>query len=159
MFHGSLSRKRVCDGLPPHPLRVLCVDDNRDSADSTALLLGLCGYDAVACYDGPSGLAEAARVPPDACLLDLNMPGMDGDELAVRIRDRVPDRRIVFVALTAQVGESATERIRRAGFRHHLIKPVAPDALLAALQPLDDKPLAPHEVIPRAHDDVRRTGR
>ena len=57
------------------PLRVLCVDDNRDAADSEAELLRVVGFDARACYDGPTALAEAATFRPGVCLIDLNMPG------------------------------------------------------------------------------------
>ena len=124
---------------PKDPLRVLCVDDNRDAADSTVLLLGLYGYDALARYDGPSGLKAVEQYHPDACVLDLNMPGMDGVELAMKIQSRHPDCHLVFVALTAQSGPESVERTRCAGFRHHLVKPVAPEELLAALQPLDNE--------------------
>lgn len=75
------------------PLRVLCVDDNRDVADSTAELLRLVGFEARACYDGPTALAEAAAFLPSVCLIDLNMPGMDGDELATRLRAQAGGRR------------------------------------------------------------------
>lgn len=63
-------------------LRVLCVDDNHDIADSEAMLLGLYGFEARACYDGPHALVEAKVFCPDAYLVDLNMPGMDGCEVA-----------------------------------------------------------------------------
>ena len=68
------------------PLRVLCVDDNRDIADSTAELLRRVGFECRACYDGPSALVEAAAFRPSVCLIDFNMPGMDGDEVGVRLR-------------------------------------------------------------------------
>jgi CheY-like chemotaxis protein len=74
------------DGIPP--LRVLCVDDNRDVADSEADLLHVHECDARACYSGASALVEVAEFRPCVCLIDLNMPGMDGDELAVRLREQ-----------------------------------------------------------------------
>lgn len=125
---------------PPRQVRVLCVDDNRDAADTLVLLLQAYGYDATAQYDGPAGLAAVKTFHPDACVLDLNMPGMDGDELAVHIQEQIPNCHIIFVALTAQDGREATERTRRAGFRHHLIKPVGAEQLLAALATLDGGP-------------------
>lgn len=119
------------------PIRILCVDDNRDAADSMVSLLNLYGYEAIARYDGTSGLAAAEEECPDACLLDINMPNMDGDELALKIQERLPECHIVFVAVTAQDDKITKERTRNAGFRYHLVKPVSPDALLIALAPLD----------------------
>jgi len=119
------------------PIRILCVDDNKDSADSLVSLLTIYGYDALACYEGWSALAAVENECPDACLLDLNMPGMDGDELAIKIQEQLPNCHIVFVALTAQDSAASIERTRKAGFRYHLVKPVSPDALLVALAPLD----------------------
>ena len=68
------------------PLRVLAVDDHRDCADSMVLLLTAAGFEARACYDGPAALREVGAFRPGLCFLDLNMPGMDGDELAVKLR-------------------------------------------------------------------------
>ena len=121
----------------PRVIRVLCVDDNRDVADSTAQYLGLCGYEAAACYDGQTALHRAAEFRPGVCIIDLNMPGMDGDELAVRIREDLPGCEIVFVAMTAMSSEDAVARTRRAGFVAHLVKPIDPGQLLSALAGLD----------------------
>lgn len=107
-------------GVPP--LRVLCVDDNRDVADSSVDLLRVVGFEARACYDGPTALVEAAAFQPGVCLIDLNMPGMDGDELAVRLRAWVAGVRLVLVAVTAMSNEESCRRIRDAGFDLHLIK-------------------------------------
>jgi len=119
------------------PLRVLCVDDNRDAADSEADLLNVVGFDARACYDGPAALAEAAGFRPGVCLIDLNMPGMEGDELAVRLREQsggaCPP---VLVAVTAMSDEASRARVRGAGFALHLVKPVDPHDLLAVLDEL-----------------------
>ena len=81
------------DGNGPEPwppFRVLCVDDNRDCADSAALLLRAMGFEARACYDGPSALALNDGFRPGVCFVDLNMPGMDGDEVAVEARASPP---------------------------------------------------------------------
>lgn len=112
--------------------RVLCVDDNPDVADSEALLLGLCGYDARACYGGEDALAAADGFRPDACLLDLNMPGMDGCELARRLRAR--GRCPLLVAVTARGGDEDRRRTAAAGFDRHLVKPVDPARLLELLE-------------------------
>ena len=69
-------------------LRILCVDDNRDLADSEATFLTLAGYDARACYGGQAALELAQTFHPRVCLIDLHMPGMDGDELAIRLRGK-----------------------------------------------------------------------
>ena len=73
-------------GDPWPPFRVLVVDDNRDFADSAALLLGAVGFEALACYDGPRALTLNESFKPGVCFLDLNMRGMDGDEVAARFR-------------------------------------------------------------------------
>ena len=110
-----------------HPLlRILCVDDNRDSTDTAVEFLRLVGFDAIACYDGPHALAAATEFSPDICLLDLNMPGMEGDELAGRLRDQAGDHAILFVAITARGDDESCRRTTDAGFKLHLIKPVDP---------------------------------
>ena len=124
---------RAGDGLP---LRVLCVDDNRDAADSTADLLRIVGFDARACYDGPTALAEAAAFRPGLCLIDLNMPGMDGDELAVRLREQSGGALPVLVAVTAMDDAASGERVQAARFDLHLVKPVGPHKLLTVVDAL-----------------------
>ena len=73
--------------LGGHTLRILCVDDNPDQADSEALFLRVIGFEARACYGGHDAIRVAGVFLPDVCLLDLHMPGMAGDELAARLRD------------------------------------------------------------------------
>jgi CheY-like chemotaxis protein len=107
------------------------VDDNHDVADSTVELLLLLGYDARACYDGASALVLAESYHPDVCLIDLNMPGMDGDELAVRLR--AGEQPLILVAATAASHDAGCRRIREAGFDHNLVKPVTLAALRAVL--------------------------
>ena len=118
------------------PLRVLCVDDNRDVADSSADLLQTVGFEARACYDGPSALLEAARFLPSVCLLDLNMPGMDGDELAFRLREQAAGVPLVLVAVTAMSGPRDCLRLKAAGFDLHLVKPVDPQQLVLVVDTL-----------------------
>ena len=112
--------------------RILCIDDNRDVADSTADLLGVWGYTARACYDGPSAIALAAVFVPCICLIDLHMPGMDGDEVALLLR--AIKRSVVLLAVTAMANEVSCDRIKLAGFDLHLVKPVAPHRLIAAIE-------------------------
>ena len=109
--------------------RILYVDDNRDVTDSAVELLRISGFDALACYDGPHALAVADAFAPDVCLLDLNMPGMNGDELARCLHDQNRDRAILFVAVTAQGDQESRRLTHDAGFCIHLIKPVNPNHL------------------------------
>lgn len=114
--------------------RILCVDDNRDAADSTADLLRLVGYETLACYDGFAALAQVETFDPEVCLIDLSMPGMDGDELAIRLRKTGRPR--ALVAVTAMSNEASSQRIASAGFDLHLVKPVDPRRLLAVIRKL-----------------------
>ena len=116
-----------------HCLKVLCVDDNRDIADSEALLLDLFGFDSRACYDGPHALEEARSFRPDAYLLDLNMPGMDGCELARELRIRFDGPPPLLIAITAKSGTDDLQRTADAGFDRHLLKPVDPMELFGLL--------------------------
>jgi two-component system, OmpR family, response regulator len=122
--------------------RILCVDDNQDLADTTACLLQLFGFDARACYDGPSALIEVANFYPGVCLIDLQMPGMDGDELAMRLRASDNFDTPILIAMTAMSNDSACKRITAAGFDMHLIKPVPPKRLVAAIGSLWQKSLS-----------------
>lgn len=126
----------VADGIGQgrgRNLRVLCVDDNRDVADSEAVLLGVVGYEARACYDGRAALDQAAGFRPDVCLIDLAMPGMDGAEVAVRLRGLLPEKSVTLVAVTGAADEAGRERIAAAGFHHHVVKPAHLSDLVAAI--------------------------
>lgn len=116
--------------------RVLVVDDNQDAADSTVELLHIMGFDARACYCGPAALAVATEFLPDVCLLDFTMPGMCGDELAVRLRERAGSRPMLLVAVTAMGGDEYRRRTAAAGFHLHLVKPVSPYNLLHVVDEL-----------------------
>ncbi len=107
----------------PYP-RVLCVDDNRDAADSTAIILELHGFECRACYDGFAALDLVESFQPDVCLIDLNMPGMDGDVLAVKLK--ATHRTLLLVAVTAMSDAASERRTAAAGFDRHLVKPVEP---------------------------------
>ncbi len=109
--------------------RVLCVDDDRDTADTLAVLLELVGFEPHVFYDGRAALAAVDHIQPDACLLDLTMPGISGIELARRLRAWAGDRPLPLVAVTAHSGEEARRRTAEAGFDLHLTKPFDPDKL------------------------------
>ncbi len=114
--------------------RVLVVDDNRDSAESMAELLNLSGFEAKACFDGPSALIASEKFRPDACLLDINMPGMNGYELAQRLRERFADRPPVFATMTAYEDYAHLERAVDAGFDLQFTKPVNKGELVEQLE-------------------------
>jgi CheY-like chemotaxis protein len=91
------------------------------------------GCEARACYDGPSALAAVGEFRPDACLLDLVMPGMGGLELAARLKATAGPQPLLLVATTALGDLEDRTRTALAGFHYHPTKPVDPPALLAAL--------------------------
>jgi PAS domain S-box-containing protein len=106
-------------------LRALVVDDNADSLESLAALLGVWGHQVRTAADGHAALAAAAEYAPDVILLDIGLPGLDGYVVAERLRDSAA----VLVALTGYGQPEDAERARRAGFSHHLVKPVDPGQL------------------------------
>ncbi|MET0377511.1 MAG: response regulator [Spongiibacteraceae bacterium] len=114
--------------------RVLVIDDLVESAESMACLLRLKGYDTAAVFDGPSGIEQAREFAPDVILLDIGMPGMDGYEVARRLRAQPTDaRRPLLVALTGYGAEEDRQRATAAGFDAHFVKPVEIESLLAAI--------------------------
>jgi CheY-like chemotaxis protein len=113
--------------------RVLVVDDNADSAETLALVLGMAGHEVRLAPDGPSALLAAAEFRPEVVFLDIGLPGMDGYEVAGHLRAKTGSAAIVLVALTGYGREQDRLRAREAGFDHHLVKPVSSDALLAIL--------------------------
>lgn len=118
-------------------LRILVVDDNRDAANTLAVLLNVWGYDCRVSYDGANALQTAREYRPDCLLLDINMPGMDGCTVARRLR-REPDlAQVKLVALTAYSDANHTQRIKEAGFDHHVTKPADIDELQGLLRMME----------------------
>jgi PAS domain S-box-containing protein len=118
--------------------RVLIVDDNEDGALSLAMLLRLDGHDTHTAHDGVEALAAAERLRPDAVLLDIGLPGLNGYEVCRRIREQPWGKDLVLVALTGWGQEEDRHRSTAAGFDMHLVKPVdraALAGLLASLSP------------------------
>ncbi len=104
-------------------LRVLVVDDNVDAAESLAVLLQQAGHETRIAYDGPTALQAALDDQPDIVLLDIGLPGLNGYEVAKRIRKEPALKDIVLVASTGYGQESDQKKSLAAGFNHHLIKP------------------------------------
>ena len=109
------------------PRRVLLVDDNRDLAESLAALLRLGGHEVVLAPDGPAALRIVQTRPPDLALIDIGLPGMNGYEVARRMRALGCGARLV--AVTGYGGHDERERARAAGFDDYFVKPVDPAAL------------------------------
>jgi signal transduction histidine kinase len=113
----------------PGRCKVLVVDDNRDAAETVATYLGLLGYEVRAVFDGPQALACAETYAPDAVVLDIGLPQMDGYEVARRLRALPATRSSLFIALTGYGQQSDVERTRAAGIEEHLVKPADPGEL------------------------------
>ncbi len=115
-------------------LRVLVVDDNKDNADSFAMILKLTGHEVQVAYDGEQALAIAAENQFHAIMLDLGMPQINGYELAKQLRAHpcCTDSWIIAVTGYADVGHRV--RCVDAGFDHYLVKPVEPAHVVAILR-------------------------
>lgn len=115
------------------PRRILIVDDNTDLVRGLAQLLGRSGHDVQAAHDGPSGLEAARAYRPEIMLLDIDLPGMDGYEVADRLRREEGLEDVVIIAISGCGPWADPGRSRVPIFDHYLVKPVAHDELLALL--------------------------
>lgn len=134
------AHRRPAGSPPPtrHRRRVLIVDDNFAVAETTGALLRTDGHAVTVVHDGEAALATAAQVRPDVVLLDIGLPGMNGFEVARRLR--AAGVRAVLVAVTGYTSERDRAAGREAGFDHYLAKPVETDAIRDLLA---DGPAAP----------------
>jgi CheY-like chemotaxis protein len=119
-------------------LRLLIVDDNADTVESLAMLMRLYGHDAMTCFSGPDGLKLALSVERDVILLDIGLPGIDGLEVARRIRAKTT--KPVLIAMTGYGQPEDREKSKEAGFDYHLTKPVDPEKLQKLLARIAPKP-------------------
>jgi CheY-like chemotaxis protein len=120
--------------------RVLVVDDNRDAAESLGMLLKFLGADVQLACSGPDAFEALETFQPSTVLLDIGMPGMDGYEVARRIRQDDRHRGVTLIALTGWGQEEVRRRSQDAGFDHHLIKPAELTALQTLLISLEGGP-------------------
>lgn len=117
------SPKHIVPGSVGTALRVLAVDDNTDSAQSLGMLLEATGHDVQLAYDGPTALQATLDYRPNVVFLDIGLPGLDGYEVAKRIRQHPTLKNIVLVAMTGYGHAADLRRSDEAGFNHHLVKP------------------------------------
>ena len=120
-------------------LRILIVDDNRDNADSLAIVLAMMGNDTRTAYDGEEALAVSALFGPDVILVDIGLPKLNGYEVCQKIRQEPGGKALVIIAQTGFGQEEDRQRAREAGFDHHLVKPLDPLALMKMLATLQGK--------------------
>jgi two-component system CheB/CheR fusion protein len=121
------------------PIRILVVDDNVDAADGLKMLLELEGEEVRVAYDGESALAAARQFHPQIVLLDVGMPGMDGYEIARRLRLDPETRGTILVAITGWGQSEDRRRSMDAGIDYHLVKPVEPATLQRLVNALKTK--------------------
>lgn len=116
------------------PLRLLVADDNCDSAATCAALLRASGHEVTVAHTGREAFDMACELQPDALLLDIGMPELNGYQLAERIRGTAWGRRAVLIAISGWGQEADKRRALAAGFDRHVTKPIDPDGLEALLQ-------------------------
>jgi len=133
----------------PLDLRVLVVDDNQDVAESTAVLLRMSGCDVHVVYDGDEALRAMPRLRPDAVLLDIGLPKVNGYQVAERIRAEPEHRRTLIVAISGYGQEEHRLQSQQSGFDYHIVKPIDPPVLTGLLASLWSHrgPSAPENVV------------
>jgi CheY-like chemotaxis protein len=128
-FQAALAPKPKGEKRRTPPRHILVVDDNKDAAESLAVLLRLVGHDVRTAHSGPAALDAAQERPPEVMLLDIDLPKMDGLEVARCLRQDLGLTNVLLVALTGYGQEDIRSRTQEAGFNAHLVKPVDLDAL------------------------------
>ena len=118
----------------PSPRRILIVEDSRDSRDMLRYLLEHAGHEVHEAADGPSGVEAILKVRPDIALVDVGLPGLDGYEVARRVRADAVGGKVRLVALTGYGLPDDHRRSQEAGFDAHLVKPVDPASLAAVIE-------------------------
>jgi CheY-like chemotaxis protein len=121
-----------------HAQRILVVDDNADAAESLTALLQVYGHDARLVHDGLAALELVPSFLPDVIFLDIGMPGMDGYEVARRVRRMPEGERALLIAVTGFGAEDDRRRSQEAGFDHHVTKPLDPRRLPGLLSRRND---------------------
>ena len=123
MLNQSL-QPSVGKPINSHSHRILVVDDNRDAAESLAMILSLTGDETRVAYDGLEAVQTAAVFKPDVIFLDLGLPKLNGHEVARKVRQSPGGDKMLLIALTGWTEDEERRRSMAAGFDEHLIKPV-----------------------------------
>jgi len=113
---------------------ILVVDDNNDAASSIAMFLRMMGHDVEIEHDGSAALHHITSTPPEIVLLDIGLPGLDGYEVARRVRERPEGQGIRLYAMTGYGQEEDRKRALASGFDAHLVKPVPPSELIRLIE-------------------------
>jgi DNA-binding response OmpR family regulator len=108
-------------------LRILVVDDNRDTADTLGWLVSSCGHEVDVAYDGAKVLEKAAAFRPHVVLLDIGLPHINGYDLAAVLREKLPG--VLIIAVTGRGDDEQRQKAMEAGFNFLLVKPIDPDIL------------------------------
>lgn len=117
------------DTLTDNPLRILVVDDNLPSAETTGWMLEMIGHQITLAHDGDSAIQKANELHPDAILLDIGLPGMDGYDVCKALRQNPAFKDTLIIAQTGWGQEKDKQLAKAAGFDHHLVKPFSIDQL------------------------------
>ena len=150
------ARPPTADAPSVAGLRVLVVDDNRDVADSTASVMRMNGCDVHVAYDGKAALESVQRLRPDAVLLDIGLPTLDGYLVAEHIRALPENGHTMIVAVSGYGQEQDRLRSKSVGFDYHVVKPIDPTVLAGLVGSLrksrdraraDPAPAAPDSAI------------
>ncbi len=131
--HQAATQPPTAPPALPKGLHVLVVDDNQDAANALGMLLAASGVEHRVAHDGPGALSAANELMPDAILLDIGMPGMDGYAVARALRADPRHNQALIIALTGWSETQDLEASKSAGFDHHLRKPADIDELLRLL--------------------------
>lgn len=119
-----MTSERDEEASAPAGRRILVVDDNLDSAESLALLLGLQGHEVRTAADGPAAIETALSFRPAIVFLDIGLPGMDGYEVARKMRTEPGLDSVFLIAMTGYGREEDIRQAMEAGFDRHLVKPM-----------------------------------
>jgi CheY-like chemotaxis protein len=134
-------------------LRILVVDDHRDSATSLGMLLRTMGHTVHVAFDGLQAIDVAETHRPDAVLLDIGLPKLNGYDTATRMRTHAWGKRMALIAVSGWGELGDKRRSKEAGFDHHLVKPVDLDALIGLLATVTPNPRdeeAPNRLEPQS---------
>jgi signal transduction histidine kinase/ActR/RegA family two-component response regulator len=130
---GATEEKSSASRALHKACRVLLIEDNEDSRQTLATVLALCGHHVIEAGDGAEGVRIANAEQPEVAVVDIGLPGIDGYEVARRLRAAATDHRIGLIALTGYGQAEDRERALSAGFDMHLSKPVQPERLVEAI--------------------------